>query len=129
MRTDTDPSPTTRIGKPIRATAAELSEVRFGPDGLVVAIVQEATTKEVLMVAYMDAVALRRTLESGRTWFWSRSRKEYWLKGETSGERQWVQAAYYDCDGDAILLEVDQDGDGACHTGERSCFYRAFGST
>ena len=129
MSTSTDPSTTTRTGRPIAATTAELSEVRFGPDGLVVAIVQEARSKEVLMVAYMDAEALRRTLESGRTWFWSRSRNEYWLKGETSGEAQWVQAAYYDCDGDAILLEVDQDGQGACHTGERTCFYRAFGSS
>jgi phosphoribosyl-AMP cyclohydrolase len=75
----------------------------------------------------MDDTALRRTLSSGRTWFWSRSRHEYWCKGETSGDRQWVRAAYYDCDGDALLVVVDQEGRGACHTGERSCFYRPFG--
>lgn len=120
--------PPGRPGVPITSSDAERAEVRFGPDGLVPAIVQDATTREVLMLAYMDEEALRRTLESGRTWFWSRSRQEYWLKGETSGDRQYVRAAYYDCDGDTILLEIDQEGAGACHTGARSCFYRAFGS-
>jgi len=129
VTTNTDPSSAPRTGTAIFPTEEQLAEVHYGPDGLVTAIVQEATTREVLMVAYMDAEALRRTLDSGRTWFWSRSRKEYWLKGETSGDRQWVRAMYYDCDGDAILVEVDQDGRGACHTGERTCFYRAFGSS
>ena len=129
MSTNTEPTAPTRTGVPVAATDEQWSEVHFGPDGLVPAIVQDATTREVLMVAYMDAEALRRTLESGRTWFWSRSRKEYWLKGETSGDSQWVRAMYYDCDGDAILVEIDQEGRGACHTGERSCFYRAFGSS
>src|SRR5207247_1908441 len=97
-------------------------------DGLVPAIVQEEATGEVLMLAWMDAEALRRTLESGRTWFWSRSRRQYWCKGETSGDRQWVRAASYDCDCDTILLVVEQEGRGACHTGAHSCFFRAFGS-
>ena len=71
---------------------------------------------------------LRRTLETGRSWFWSRSRKEYWCKGETSGDRQFVRRAAYDCDVDVVLLVVEQEGRGACHTGERSCFFRNFGS-
>jgi phosphoribosyl-AMP cyclohydrolase len=102
-----------------------LEEVVFSSEGLVPAIVQDAKDGAVLMLAYMDAEALRRTLESGRSWFWSRSRQEYWCKGESSGNRQHVREVRYDCDGDAVLLVVDQEGDGACHTGERSCFFRA----
>ena len=79
------------------------------------------------MMAWMDAEALRRTFEEGRTWFWSRSRREHWRKGDTSGDRQWVRAAYYDCDMDTVLFVVEQEGRGACHTGERSCFFRTFG--
>jgi phosphoribosyl-AMP cyclohydrolase len=101
------------------------AEVTFGPDGLVPAVVQDATDGAVLMLAYMDKEALRRTLSSGRSWFWSRSRNEYWCKGETSGSRQFVREVRYDCDGDALLLVVDQEGPGACHTGERSCFFRS----
>jgi phosphoribosyl-AMP cyclohydrolase len=101
-----------------------LDLVRFDRDGLVVAIVQDAELDDVLMVAYMNEEALRRTLETGRTWFWSRSRQEYWQKGETSGDRQFVRSVHLDCDGDALLVKVDQHGRGACHTGERSCFYR-----
>jgi phosphoribosyl-AMP cyclohydrolase len=112
----------------IDVKAEELAAVKFGPDGLVVAVVQEARSREVLMVAYMDVEALRRTLASGRSWFYSRSRQEYWCKGETSGNRQLVERVSYDCDGDALLVEVDQLGDGACHTGERTCFFRAFGA-
>ena len=100
-----------------------LGQVRFGEDGLVVAIVQDVTDGEVLMVAYMNEESLRMTLETGRTWFWSRSRQEYWQKGETSGDRQFVRTVAIDCDGDA-LLTIDQHGKGACHTGARSCFYR-----
>jgi phosphoribosyl-AMP cyclohydrolase len=96
-------------------------------DALVPAIVQEEATKQVLMVAWMNRDALERTLETGRTWFWSRSRQEYWCKGETSGDRQYVRAGYYDCDMDVLLFVVEQEGNGACHTGERSCFFRAFG--
>jgi len=97
-------------------------------DGLVPAIVQDAADGTVLTVAYMDAEALRRTLASGRSWFYSRSRKEYWQKGETSGDRQYVREVRVDCDGDALVVVVDQHGRGACHTGERTCFYRTVGT-
>ena len=113
---------------PIPVTDDDLSAVAFNEAGLVPAIVQEEATGRVLMLAWMNAEALRRTLETGRSWFWSRSRREMWCKGETSGDRQWVREAYYDCDADAILLVVEQEGRGACHTGERSCFFRAFGT-
>ena len=91
--------------------------------GLVAAVVQQHGTGEVLMVGWMDDEALRRTLTSGRATYWSRSRQEYWVKGETSGNRQWVRSVALDCDGDALLLTVDQEGP-ACHTGTRSCFSR-----
>lgn len=97
-------------------------------DGLVPAVVQDAVDGTVLTVAYMDTEALRRTLESGRTWFYSRSRREYWQKGETSGDRQYVREVRMDCDGDALVVVVDQHGRGACHTGERTCFYRTIGT-
>jgi phosphoribosyl-AMP cyclohydrolase len=97
-------------------------------DGLVPAVVQDVVDGTVLTVAYMDAEALRRTLESGRTWFYSRSRQEYWQKGETSGDRQYVREVRMDCDGDALVVLVDQHGRGACHTGERTCFYRTIGT-
>lgn len=106
----------------------ELDAVVYDANGLVPAIVQEAGTGQVLMFAWMNAASLRRTLETGRTWFWSRSRQEFWCKGETSGDRQWVRQAFYDCDSDALLFVVEQEGRGACHTGERTCFYRSFGS-
>jgi phosphoribosyl-AMP cyclohydrolase len=103
--------------------------VDFAKDGgLVPAIVQDAGDGTVLTVAYMDAEALRRTLESGRTWFYSRSRQEYWQKGETSGDRQYVREVRMDCDGDALVVLVDQHGRGACHTGEWSCFFRTIGA-
>jgi phosphoribosyl-AMP cyclohydrolase len=117
-----------RTGTRIDATPDQLAAVRYTADGLVPAIVQEAGTGQVLMLAWMTADTLRMSLDEGRTVFWSRSRQEVWRKGETSGERQWVRAAYYDCDGDVLLFVVDQDGAGACHTGEHSCFYRRFGS-
>jgi phosphoribosyl-AMP cyclohydrolase len=106
-----------------------VKEVDFtkSKDGLVAAIVQDATDGTILTVAYMDAEALRRTLDSGRSWFYSRSRQEYWQKGETSGDRQYVREVRMDCDGDALLILVDQHGKGACHTGERSCFFRTIG--
>src|SRR5262245_28177966 len=89
--------------------------------GLVAAIVQEHGTGEVLMLAWMDDEALHRTLTTGRATYWSRSRREYWVKGETSGHQQWVKSVALDCDGDAILLKVDQVG-AACHTEDRTCF-------
>src|SRR5918996_453316 len=113
---------------PITATAEELAAVAYKDDGLVPAIVQEQGTGRVLMMAWMDKEALHRTLHEGRTWFWSRSRREHWRKGDTSGDRQWVREAFYDCDLDTLLFVVEQEGEGACHTGERSCFFRAFGS-
>ncbi len=97
-------------------------------DGLVPAIVQDASDGSVLTMAYMDAEALRRTLATGRSWFYSRSRQEYWQKGETSGDRQYVREVRLDCDGDALVVLVDQHGRGACHTGEHSCFFRTLGS-
>lgn len=118
--------PTAYTATPIAASAEHLAQVKYDADGLVPAIVQEAGTGAVLMLAYMNDEALRQTLETGRTWFWSRSRQEYWCKGETSGDRQYVREAYYDCDGDTLLFVVDQEGKGACHTGERTCFFRSF---
>jgi phosphoribosyl-AMP cyclohydrolase len=102
------------------AIAARLKRT---PDGLVCAVVQQAGTREVLMVAWMDDEALHRTLTTGRATYWSRSREKYWVKGETSGNRQWVREVRLDCDGDALLVLVDQEG-AACHTGARSCFSR-----
>jgi phosphoribosyl-AMP cyclohydrolase len=98
-----------------------LARVRFGADGLLPAIIQQHDTREVLMLGYMDAEALRRTLTEGRVTFWSRSRQEYWRKGDTSGHVQYVRQAALDCDGDTILIEVEQIG-AACHTGDRTCF-------
>ncbi|MGN6089054.1 MAG: phosphoribosyl-AMP cyclohydrolase [Actinomycetales bacterium] len=89
--------------------------------GLVPAIVQEASTGRVLMLAWMDDEALHRTLTTGRATYWSRSRREYWVKGETSGHRQWVREVSLDCDGDTLLVRVEQEGP-ACHTGAASCF-------
>jgi phosphoribosyl-AMP cyclohydrolase len=124
MSSTSSASPT---GTPIQASQEELDAVQWNADGLAPAIVQEQSTGQVLMFAWMNAESLRRTLEEGRTVFWSRSRRELWRKGDTSGDRQWVRAAYYDCDSDALLFVVEQEGRGACHTGERSCFFRAFG--
>jgi phosphoribosyl-AMP cyclohydrolase len=90
-------------------------------DGLVPAVVQQHDSGEVLMVGWMDDEALHRTLTTGRTTFWSRSRQELWVKGETSGHRQWVREVRLDCDGDTVLVKVDQEGP-ACHTGDRTCF-------
>ena len=91
------------------------------PAGLVAAVVQDEQTHEVLMLGWMDDVALHRTLTTGRSTFFSRSRHEYWVKGETSGHRQWVREVRLDCDGDAVLVKVHQEG-AACHTGDRTCF-------
>ena len=112
---------------PITAAAEHLAAVKYDANGLVPAIIQEAGTGAVLMLAYMNDASLKQTLETGRTWFWSRSRQEYWCKGETSGDRQYVREAYYDCDGDTLLFVVDQEGKGACHVpGQRTCFFRSF---
>ena len=115
-------------GRVITPAAAELAEVRYNADGLVPAIAQCAETGEVLMMAWMNAESLAMTFAEGRMVYWSRSRSELWRKGDTSGDRQFVQSARYDCDGDTLLFSVIQEGRGACHTGERSCFYREFGA-
>ena len=98
---------------------------QFGADGLITAVATDAKSGDVLMVAHMNAEALRRTIESGEAWYYSRSRKALWKKGENSGHVQRVVELRVDCDQDALWLKVEQDGPGACHTGRRSCFYRA----
>ena len=115
-------------GVVIEASPEQLDTVQFNADGLVPAVVQEASSGDVLMMAWMNRESLELTLREGRTVFWSRRRAELWRKGETSGEVQRVRRAYYDCDGDTLLFVVDQEGGGACHTGEHSCFFRAFGA-
>jgi phosphoribosyl-AMP cyclohydrolase len=101
-------------------------ELTYDDRGLAPAVVQDAKTGEVLMLAWVDAEAVRRTLESKTTWFWSRSRQEYWNKGVTSGNMQHLVELRYDCDADALLMRVEPQGP-ACHTGEQSCFYRTLG--
>jgi phosphoribosyl-AMP cyclohydrolase len=105
-----------------------IEELKFDEQGLIPAVVQDAENGDVLMVAWMNADAVQRTLESGRTWFWSRSRAELWRKGDTSGHVQHVREVRYDCDGDTLLVRVHQEG-AACHTGNRSCFYRTLEAT
>lgn len=121
----TDMSPRTT---PIELVDEQLATIRYDRDGLVPAIVQDVETRAVLMMAWMNQETLRMSLEQGRTVFWSRSRQEVWRKGDTSGDRQFIRRASYDCDGDTLLFEVVQEGRGACHTGNRSCFYRDFGA-
>jgi phosphoribosyl-AMP cyclohydrolase len=101
-----------------------LPNLRFDTNGLIPAIVQDTDSKEVLMMAYMNAESLRLTLERGETYFWSRSRSELWHKGETSGNIQKVDEILFDCDADTLLIRVKPMGP-ACHTGERTCFYRS----
>ena len=98
---------------------------QFGADGLVTAVITDATSGDVLMVAHMNAEAVARTIATGEAWYYSRSRKKLWKKGEQSGHVQRVVELRDDCDQDAIWLKVEQAGEGACHTGRRSCFYRA----
>jgi phosphoribosyl-AMP cyclohydrolase len=112
--------------EPLLPAADALAAVSFNDDGLVPAIVQDDATGDVLMMAWMNAETLQLTFDEGRTVFWSRSRREVWRKGDTSGDIQVVRSAYYDCDGDTLLFRVDQHGGGACHTGARSCFFRSF---
>ena len=100
-----------------------IQTLRFDSNGLIPAIVQDVDTNQVLMMAYMNAESLRLTLETNETWFWSRSRKELWHKGETSGNIQQVAEIQVDCDADALLIRVHPAGP-ACHTGEQTCFYR-----
>ena len=104
-----------------------IDQIRYDERGLVPAIVQDYLDGTVLMMAWMNRESLQKTLETGRTWFWSRSRAELWPKGETSGHVQNVKSIRYDCDSDALLVVVEQVGDIACHTGERSCFHQVEG--
>lgn len=113
---------------PIAVREEDLAQVHYNEDGLVAAIVQDVDTDAVLMMAWMNAETLRMSLEQGRTVFWSRSRQEVWRKGDTSGDRQFIRSASYDCDGDTLLFKVEQEGNGACHTGAYSCFFRDFGA-
>ena len=103
--------------------ALDLTKIKFDEQGLVPAVVQDVKTKAVVMLAYMNAESLRLTVETGYTWFWSRSRQELWNKGATSGNVQQVKRVLVDCDADTLLVEVDSPGP-ACHTGHRSCFFR-----
>ena len=114
-------------GVRIEPTPEQLSTVSYNDSGLVAAIAPDVETKAVLMMAWMNAETLKATLETGRMVYWSRSRQEVWRKGDTSGDRQFVREAYYDCDGDVLLFMVEQEGKGACHTGAYSCFFRRFG--
>ena len=107
----------------IQLTAKTLKKLKFDDCGLIPAIIQDFKTKEVLMMAYMNLESIKRTIKLGKTCFWSRSRKEYWVKGMTSGHFQFVKVVYYDCDCDTLLIKVRQIG-GACHTNKKSCFYR-----
>jgi phosphoribosyl-AMP cyclohydrolase len=114
----------------VAASASEIEEgtaltPKFDADGLVTAVATDAATGEVLMVAHMNAEALQKTIRSGEAWYFSRSRKQLWKKGETSGHVQRVVEMRVDCDQDAVWIRVAQHGPGACHTGRRSCFYRA----
>lgn len=104
-------------------TELSIPDLKFDEHGLIPAVVQDWSSGEVLMVAWMNREALEKTVQSGRTWFWSRSRQQLWNKGETSGHFQEVKSLRYDCDADTLLVLAEQTGN-ACHTGERSCFYR-----
>jgi phosphoribosyl-AMP cyclohydrolase len=112
----------------ITASAEQLAAVTYDANGLVPAIAQDIVSGEVLMMAWMNAETLQATLAEGRMVYWSRSRKEVWRKGDSSGDRQFVREAYYDCDGDTLLFKVVQEGRGACHTGAFSCFFSRFGA-
>ena len=106
-----------------------IPELKYDDKGLIPAIIQDVENNEVLMLAYMDKTALKKTIETGKTHFWSRSRQKYWMKGETSGNVQLVKEILYDCDEDTLLIKVKQVGSGACHTGNRTCFYRSIDKT
>jgi phosphoribosyl-AMP cyclohydrolase/phosphoribosyl-ATP pyrophosphohydrolase/phosphoribosyl-AMP cyclohydrolase len=114
-------------GTTIAVTDEQLDAISWNEHGLVAAIAQDAHNGEVLMMAWMSPESLRMTFAEGRMVYWSRSRQELWRKGDTSGDRQFVRSAQYDCDGDTLLFQVEQEGTGACHTGARTCFFRSFG--
>lgn len=109
-------------------TAIPVDQIAYNKQGLVPAIVQDYLDGTVLMMAWMNRESLQKTMETGQTWFWSRSRSSLWNKGATSGHLQYVKSLRYDCDSDALLISVEQQGDIACHTGERSCFHQVEGT-
>lgn len=109
-------------------TSEQLAAVKYNSDGLVPVVTQDIVNGDVLMMAWMNAESLSMTFAEGRMVYWSRSRQELWRKGDTSGDRQFVREAYYDCDGDTLLFKVEQEGNGACHTGARTCFFSRFGN-
>lgn len=113
----------------IAPTPEQLATVTYNADGLVPVIAQDVHNGDVLMMAWMNAESLALTFAEGRMVYWSRSRRELWRKGDTSGDRQFVREAYVDCDGDTLLFKVEQEGKGACHTGARTCFFRSFGES
>lgn len=113
----------------ISPSPEQLATVTYNADGLVPVIAQDVNNGDVLMMAWMNAESLALTFAEGRMVYWSRSRRELWRKGDTSGDRQFVREAYVDCDGDTLLFKVEQEGKGACHTGARSCFFRSFGGS
>jgi phosphoribosyl-AMP cyclohydrolase / phosphoribosyl-ATP pyrophosphohydrolase len=115
------------MSSPSFVDAVPVDQIRYNDQGLVPAIVQDYLDGTVLMMAWMNQASLKKTLETGDTWFWSRSRQEFWHKGATSGHVQKMQSIRYDCDSDALLVTVEQVGDIACHTGERSCFHQVEG--
>ncbi|NJR60133.1 MAG: bifunctional phosphoribosyl-AMP cyclohydrolase/phosphoribosyl-ATP diphosphatase HisIE [Cyanobacteria bacterium CRU_2_1] len=117
----------TSISNPFNS-AIPVNQIRYNDQGLVPTIVQDYLDGRVLMMAWMNQQSLQKTLETGETWFWSRSRSELWHKGATSGHLQYVKSVRYDCDSDALLITVEQVGDIACHTGEQSCFHRVEGT-
>jgi phosphoribosyl-AMP cyclohydrolase len=103
-----------------------IDQLKFTADGLIPAIIQDAATGRVLMMAWMNRDSLEKTVATGKTWFWSRSRQKFWMKGESSGHTQNVKDIAFDCDGDTLLIQVEQAG-AACHEGYRSCFFRSAG--
>jgi len=109
-------------------TSEQLAAVKYNSDGLVPVVTQDIVNGDVLMMAWMNEESLSMTFAEGRMVYWSRSRQELWRKGDTSGDRQFVREAYYDCDGDTLLFKVEQEGNGACHTGARTCFFSRFGT-
>ena len=116
------------MASPSFQSAIPVEQIRYNEQGLVPAIVQDYLDGTVLMMAWMNREALVKTMETGQTWFWSRSRAEFWNKGATSGHIQYVKSLRYDCDSDTLLVTVEQIGDIACHTGERSCFHQVEGA-
>lgn len=104
-----------------------LDQLKFNADGLIPAIIQEHGSQRVLMMAWMNRASLEKTVETGKTWYWSRSRQKFWMKGETSGHVQIVKDISFDCDADTILIQVEQTG-AACHEGYQSCFFRSAGT-